>query len=73
MSDFIEFVTLNVNNSKIGQEFSDIINSNDTNTLSLQLWFKEKGYDITLEECQKLMDKKEDISEHLKRDLNVKY
>ncbi|HNW28385.1 MAG TPA: hypothetical protein PKN50_07915 [Spirochaetota bacterium] len=73
MSDFIEFVTLNVNNSNIGQEFSDIINNKETNSISLRLWFKQKGYDITLEECEKLINKRADIAEHLKRDLDVRY
>ncbi len=73
MSDFIKFVAVNADNAKTGEEFSNIMNSSNLTNSVLQGWFKERGFDITLQECQELIDNKTDIINHLKRDMSVKY
>jgi len=53
MSDFIEFVADNANNQSVGTEFIQQL-ANGVNKEELQKWFRNKGYDISLQECQEL-------------------
>ncbi len=60
MSDFIEFVADHANDQAVGNEFIQKLNSG-TEKVALQEWFRKKGYDITLQECQELISKKDNI------------
>lgn len=60
MSDFLKFIADNANNADIGNSFIKELSSG-TSRMELQAWFKERGYDLTLQECQELIDKKKNI------------
>jgi hypothetical protein len=62
MSDFFKFVEDNGSNFAIGQEFIKNLNDTNINKKILQGWFSGKGYDVSLQECQELINKKEFIN-----------
>ncbi|MBP7737523.1 MAG: hypothetical protein KA369_16195 [Spirochaetes bacterium] len=57
MSDFIDFITDNANNQTTGKKLLALLADKKTTKAKLQAWFKKEGYDITLQECQELIDK----------------
>jgi hypothetical protein len=68
MSDFVEFVGDNANNQSVGNEFMQQL-TKGVSKEELQKWFHTKGYDISLQECQELIIKKDNI---LALEANVK-
>ena len=60
MSDFLKFVADNANNVEVAKSFIDELKSK-TGKMELQAWYKERGYDLTLQECQELIRKKKNI------------
>ncbi len=74
MSDFIDFIADKANDQVVGKELIDLlIDGTDKNTL--QQWFKNKGYDVSLQDCQALIEKKDnfkDFSDNVINN-NVKY
>lgn len=60
MSDFVEFVADNAYNQSVGNEFVQQL-TNGVNRKELQTWFKDKGYDVSLQECQELINKKDNM------------
>lgn len=60
MSDFIEFVADNANDQSVGTEFMQQL-AKGVSKDELQKWFRNKGYDVSLQECQELLIKKANI------------
>jgi hypothetical protein len=61
MANFVNFVADAANNPDMGKEFVTTIKDMTAETLSA--WFKDKEYDVPIDECQKLIDSKDNISD----------
>lgn len=72
MSDFIDFVADKANDQAIGKELLDLL-AKGTTKEALQSWFKDLGYDISLQDCQELIDKKDNFASFNTTVNNVKY
>jgi hypothetical protein len=65
MSDFIEFVSENATNQQMGSALKSELSKAKASNVSLQAWFKKQGYDLTLKECQELLEKKDSLVKHI--------
>ena len=59
MADFIDFVTDSAQKPEIGKEFLGAIK--DASPEDLRDWFKDKGYDVNVDDCKKLIENKDNI------------
>lgn len=57
MSDFIDFIADYANDQNTGKQLLNMLTGGTTKE-ALQKWFRDLGYDVTLQECQELIDKK---------------
>ena len=76
MSDFIDFITDKANDPATGKKLLVLLADKKMTKEKLQAWFKKEGYDITLQECQELIDKKgnfKGIGGIISNNNNVKY
>lgn len=58
MSDFFKFVEDNGGKPDVGSDLVRILENKKTTNKILQQWFLKKGYDVTLQECQQIIEKK---------------
>jgi len=59
MKNFVDFIVDAAKDSSLGKELADHVSGSDHETISK--WFKEKGYDVHKDECQKLKENKDDL------------
>jgi hypothetical protein len=57
MSDFFKFVE----DLKDTSNFSSQLSKDGITKKDLQVWFNNQGYDVSLQECQEILNKKEYI------------
>lgn len=72
MSNFIKFVTDNATNQQIGSALKTELANEKASNATIQNWFKVQGYDLTLQECQELLDKKSSLITHIDATNQVK-
>lgn len=59
MPNFIDFIADAANDFELAREFIKILN--EASAEELQKWLGERGYDLSIEDCKKLVDNKENI------------
>ncbi len=58
MSDFFKFVEDNGGKPEVGSELVKTLENNGITNQALQDWFQTKGYNVTLQECHQIIEKK---------------
>lgn len=59
MKNFIDFVTDIAKDTKLGEECMEKLQ--EISHIDLASWFKDKGYDVSEDECNKLVENKDNI------------
>ena len=59
MADFIDFIAEAANDFDLTKRFIKTLNESSPD--DLQNWLKGEGYDVSVEDCKKLVDNKDNI------------
>ena len=66
MATFIDFVSNEMNNKTIVEEFISLLENN--NPMKLVDWFKSRGYEISTKEWEKMFKNKDGLLKHFSGD-----
>lgn len=59
MANFIDFIADAANDFELAREFIEFLDK--ASAEELQNWLNEKDYDLSIDDCKKLVDNKENI------------